>query len=41
LPFDPIAIPPGIYTYEEIIALGFDPGLTPEETGLPLCEPDP
>lgn len=37
------SIPPGIYTYGELRSMGYDPdpGLTPEEVGLPVCKPDP
>ena len=36
----PSEIEPGVYTYEEALALGVDPGLpTPESTGLPICDP--
>lgn len=33
--------PPGVYTYEEAVALGIEVGPTPEEIGLPSCVVDP
>jgi hypothetical protein len=33
-------IAPGVYSYDEAVMLGIDVGPTPEELGLPACEPD-
>lgn len=37
----PFPLPPGIYTYDEVVAAGFDQGLRPEDVGLPVCKVDP
>lgn len=37
----PSSIPPGIHTYDEVRSMGYDPGMRPEDVGLPLCPYDP